>query len=145
MLTNSWHGLKPGIATARDIKAAIGEPSRQAAGVQYGAIVGLDLMSYDDLTASFFLRNERLLLIVLAPRPGGEFPTRLDEWERELGHPARVLPSIAGKNKRVQVYSQGGLAATAEGAAVSLVEVFSPMSPDEYERTLYKSPPVFRR
>jgi hypothetical protein len=145
MLTNSWHGLKPGIATARDITAAIGAPDRQADGVQYGAIVGLHLMSYDDLTASFFLRNGRLLLIVLAPRPGGEFPTWLDEWERELGQPARVLPSIVDKNQRVHVYSEAGLTVTAEGAAVSLVEVFSPMSPDDYEGTLYKPPPVFRK
>ena len=145
MLTNSWQRLTPGIATARDIKAAMGAPDRQADGVRYGSIVGLKLMSYDDLTASFFLKDERLLLIVIAPRPGSEFPIRLGEWERELGQPARVLPSIVDKNQRVHFYSEAGLTATAEGAAVSLVEVFSPMTPNDYESTLYKPPPAFRK
>jgi hypothetical protein len=145
MLTNSWHGLKPGIATVSDITAAVGAPNRQFDGVRYGSVVGLHLMSYDDLPASLFLRDERLLLIVIEPRVGSGFPTQLGEWERELGPAAKVLPSIDGKNHRVHVYSEAGLTVTAEGALVSSIEIFSPMTPDEYEGTLYIPAPVFRK
>jgi hypothetical protein len=145
MLSNAWRGLRPGSATAQDIAAVIGPPDREADGVRYGSVTGLHLMTYDDLTASFFLREGRLLVIALAPRAGGEFPTRIDAWQTELGEPARILQSAQGKNHRVHVYSEAGLTATADGPEVTLVEVFPPMAPDRYEQTLYRPAPVFRK
>jgi hypothetical protein len=145
MLTNAWRGLKPGTATERDIRAAFGAPDRQAASATYGSVTGLHMMTYEDLTATFFLHDERLLLIVLVPRAGDEFPTHLAAWQSKLGQAAHVLPSSGDKNQRVQVYSQTGLTATTDGPLVVRVEVFPPISPEDYQRTLYKVPPVFRK
>lgn len=145
MLTNTWRGLKPGTSTERDIRAAFGAPDRQATSVTYGSVTGLHMMTYEDPTATFFLDDERLLLIVLVPRAGDEFPTRLADWQSELGQAALVLPSIGDKNQRMQVYSQAGLTATTDGPLVVRVEVFSPISPVDYRRMLYKVPPVFRK
>lgn len=143
MLTNVWRGLNPGVASVREIKASIGAPDREADGVKYGSVIGLHLMTYDDLTASLFLRDDRLRIVVLSPKADGEYPMRIDEWEKMLGKPARKLPSVQGKNHRLLVYSESGLTATADGSIVTLVEVFPPMSPDEYERTFYKIPSPF--
>jgi hypothetical protein len=143
VLTNTWRGLKPGVSTAGDVTAALGAPDREADGVTYGSTSGLRLLTYDDLVVSAFLWEDRLLVLVFAPKPGGDFPTELSAWESALGKPARILPSIRGKNRRVYLYSAQGLTATGEDGRVSLVEVFAPMPPDDYERTIYKAPPVF--
>jgi hypothetical protein len=143
VLTNTYHGLKPGVSTANDVTAALGKPDREASGVTYGSVEGLRLLTYDKLVVSAFLREDRLFLLALAPKPGSDFPNEMIGWEAALGKAERWLPSIRGKNHRVYVYSAQGLTATADNGRVSLVEIFAPMPEDDYEKTIYKTPPVF--
>jgi hypothetical protein len=142
-MTNTWKDLKPGSSTLDNVIAKLGRPDRQAAGASYGNVKGFELLMYDDLAASVFMRGGRVAVIVVVPR-GDDFPANLYDWEVALGRPSAKLPSIKGKNARVYVYSEAGLTATsANGRSVILVEVFPPMKESEYERTLYKAPPKF--
>jgi hypothetical protein len=143
MLTNSWRGLKPGVATRENVVAVLGAPERESKGVTYGKVDGLELLSYDDIVASVFLKAGRVALIVIPARAGSEFPEQMAIWESELGQPSRRLPSSRGKNDRIYVYSDHGLTATVSNQRVTLVEIFPPMSADDYERLLYRKPPVF--
>lgn len=143
VLTNSWRGLTPKISTVSDVASAIGEPDRTARDVSYGSLSGLKLATYDDLKASLFFENDKLILVTLVPTESSTFPSELGEWESALGKPNLVLPGIRGKDSRVYVYSGVGLTATTEGSRVRLVELFSPMSSENYRHTIYKAPPVF--
>jgi hypothetical protein len=145
VLTNSWRGLKPGVATRQDVIGVLGAPNRVSQDVIFAKVEGLELLSYDDLVVSVFLKMGRVLVMVISARDGSDFPERVAIWEAELGRPLLRLPSSRGKNSHVNVYSTRGLAATEVGARILFVEIFQSMSADQYERTLYKKPPVFVR
>jgi len=143
MLKNTWRGLTPGVATSQDVIKALGPPGREVQGATYGSLEGLQLLTYDDIVASIFLKGDRVLLIITHPRGG--YPDAVSAWEGALGKPEARLPSVNGKSARVNVYSDKGLAAISDGNNVILVEVFVPMTLDEYTRHLYRKPPVFRK
>lgn len=143
-LTNDWNGLIPGVSTLIDVLARLGKPSRDASGVSYGPAQGLRMLSYDNPQVSVFFESDRVVLIIIIPRDTDPYPVSTAKWLSILGKPQRILPSFRGKNFRVHVYSRNGLAPTfdEQGQVVAL-ELLSVMTPDDYIRRFYKSPPVF--
>lgn len=143
-LTNEWNGLIPEVSTLIDVMARLGKPSRDTSGVSYGPAQGLRMLSYENPQASLFFESDRVALIILVPGDTDPYPVSTLEWLSILGKPQRILPSFRGKNLRVHVYSRNGLAPTLDeqGQLVAL-ELFPAMTPDDYIRRFYKSPPTF--
>lgn len=141
-MAEKWRNLTPGAARADDVKRVLGHPRRDAEGVTRGANGGLRLLDYADPQASIFLRDDKVLVIDVLP-DGDDYSRSLGEWEKKLGKPPRRLPSIRGKNCRVHVYSEQGLALTVDGGRVKMIEFFEPMGPDAYVERIYIVPPPF--
>lgn len=142
-MTNVWRNLTPGTSRVDDVKAALGEPSRDAEGVTRGSIGGLRMLDYPSPQCSVFLRNGILMMISLVPREGDGVPLDAPALAQELGPPPRRLQSARGKNAWTHVYSSKGIAVTVLAGKVRAVEFFPPMSVDDYEKRLYIRPPKF--
>jgi len=143
MITNTWRNLTPGVSSVQNVQASLGQPSRDVSGVSRGGTSQLRLLDYPTPQSSIFLRNDIVLVMVIIPRDGGDFPILAEEWEKELGKPSKKLPSIRGKNSWVYVYADKGIAVTVLAGKVKAVELFPPMKPEEYEARLYIRPPKF--
>jgi hypothetical protein len=143
MISNSWQGITPGVATPADAQARFGQPERIADNVIYGSVDRLQMYTYDTPQGSLFFRDGKLAVFVLIPQPEGGFPLDVKAWEEALGKPDRKFASIRGKNQRLWVWADRGLTATEDAGRVNLVEMFTPMRAEDYEKSLYKKPPVF--
>jgi hypothetical protein len=125
MFVNSWQGLKPGVSTTEDVIASLGLPDKEAHDITYGSTTGLHLMTYNEVTASVFLTKGKVVVIVTSAKDQSDFPNRLQKWEASLGRSSTELPSVAGKNHRIIVYSELGLTATTVGDKVELIAMLS--------------------
>jgi hypothetical protein len=143
MISNIWQGLAPGVATPADAHAVFGKPERIADNVVYGAVDRLQMHTYDQPQGSLFFRDGKLAIFVLVPKPESEFPLDIKAWEEALGKPDTKLPSIRGKNHRLWLWADRGLTATEDTGRVNLVEMFTAMRAEDYEKSLHKKPPVF--
>lgn len=62
-----------------------------------------------------------------------------------LGEPAESLPSRVGKRFKVHIYPEKGIAVSAEGDTIRLIEIFPPLSLAEYRASFYMEPEAFTR
>jgi hypothetical protein len=119
-------------------------PINEVRNVTYGHVQGLRLVDYENPDKTVYFKDDQVLVTVIIPDENGRFPTEANQWMQNFGQPDNKLPSIEGKNCWVLVYSQKGLAATVdEYGEVILVEEFKPMTARDYDKTLYRVPPVF--
>lgn len=63
----------------------------------------------------------------------------------ELGEPEATLRSRAGKGYAHRVFPGRGIAYSSKGNDVAFVEVFPPVSLEQYEREVYEDPGEFTR
>src|SRR5215467_7261526 len=82
MPTNEWHSLKPGVSALHVVRSVLGAPSKEVQSATYGPQENLHLLSYDQPQASVFLKSGKVLVIVIIPKEGGEFPLLLDDWQK---------------------------------------------------------------
>lgn len=125
--------------SARDLEIrhatrVMGEPGGSRYGLAH-ALTRVRAASLGD-DVDIYLRDDRVLLVYA----GGDVVRALvpGELERRFGPAAVVLRSRAGKRVNHRVYPDRGLAASVEGDAVIFVEMFTPMSRDEYLATIYE-------
>ena len=142
-MTNTWRNLTPGVSNLQDVKSSLGQPRREVSSVSRGGTSQLQLLDYPTPQSSIFLQNGVVLVIVIIPRDGDGFSLLEEEWEKALGAPPKKLPSVRGKNSWVYVYADEGIAMTVLAGKVRAIELFPPMTPEEYEARLYIRPPKF--
>lgn len=112
-------------------------------GAGYGHLSGLDELSNE--TALFYFKEKRLFLIHLH---SSSILQNLDGNRLlvDLGSPAVELPSRAGKGFSQNVFPQKGIAFSSDSAGrVAFVEIFQPMSLDDYLAQIHIDPGPFVR
>lgn len=93
----------------------------------------------------YFLDEQRpSVLAYFADIDERERPTPA-ELEQELGAPAAVLRSRAGKSYRHAVYPQQGLAYSADAKRVAFIEIFPPTTLADYQERIHDEPEPFVR
>jgi hypothetical protein len=142
---NRWQNLVPGVATEAQVVAILGVPEDRAENVRYGSLQALTLLDYAPAT-SIYLREDRVLLIGVAPVTANGLERKLAAWKTALGQaPERILDSRAGKNGRVYLYAAKGLALHEVEGEVEAVEIFPSMTVDAYLKHLYVQPLPFTK
>ncbi|WP_428263370.1 hypothetical protein [Haliangium sp.] len=67
------------------------------------------------------------------------------EVAADLGTPDASLRSRAGKRVPLHVYAQQGVAYAGDAKAVRYLQIFTPMTLDEYQQKIYQEPPPYRK
>lgn len=145
MFDNHWNGIEPGTSRLEEVENALGPPDERREGARYGGLTDVTIVSYRDIPASIFLVEDRVVLVIVAIAGVVGVPKRLSEWRKGLGNPEAVLPSRQGKNHRVYLYADRGVAAVAEADIIELVEFFEPMTVPEYRTNVYSGAPTWKR
>jgi hypothetical protein len=105
--------------------------------VAYERARGVDRVSTPD--AHFFFDGDRLRVVYISDASFGDVPAK--PLVDELG-PGEVLRSRSGKHSNLHVWPDRGLAASVDEdeERLEFVEVFPPMSLDEYLDGIYEEP-----
>lgn len=110
----------------------------------YLGLEGLtELYNPDAHPAHFYFRDRRCVLLYLediAPEVEALDPRALKAY---LGEPAAVLSSRASKQEAQYVYPGKGVAFSAGNDHVSYLEVFPPITLEEYTARMHIAPPKF--
>jgi hypothetical protein len=105
--------------------------------VAYERVRGVDRVSTPE--AHFFFDGDRLRVVYVSDASFGDVPAAplLDELGR-----GEVMRSRAGKHSTMHVWPERGLAASVdeEDGRLEFVEVFEPMSLEEYLDGIYEEP-----
>jgi hypothetical protein len=105
--------------------------------VAYERVRGVDRVSTPE--AHFFFDGERLRVVYVSDASFGEVPAKplLDELGR-----GEVMRSRSGKHSTMHVWPDRGLAASVDedDERLEFVEVFAPMSLEEYLDGIYEEP-----
>lgn len=144
-VTNIWHGLQPGVSRLADLQAALGHAGQITEGAMYGHAGPYQLYAFAAEIVSVFLKNGLIMLMVIAVPADKGFPPTESAWRETVGAPQDYLPSRLGKNHHVMVYARRGVAVHVAGGKAEIVELFPPMAPSEYKKTLYSAPPEWRK
>jgi hypothetical protein len=91
--------------------------------------------------ARFYFRNGRLVVIYLADASTIE-EREIDAFKRDPADEGTVLRSRAGKTSNLHVYADKGLAVSVD-REIDFIEIFQPMTQQEYEQTIYVAPGSF--
>lgn len=92
-------------------------------------------------SAHFYFRNARLAVIYLADASAiGD--REIDAFKRDRADEGTVLRSRAGKTSNLHVYADKGLAVSVD-REIDFIEIFQPMTQQEYEQTIYVAPGSF--
>jgi hypothetical protein len=142
---NRWHELVPGVSTEAQVLATLGAAEEKAENIRYASLQALTLLDYSPAT-SIYVKEGRVLLIVVAPVTANGLERKLEAWKAALGQsPERVLDSCAGKNGRVHLYAAKGLALHEVDGEVETVEIFPSMSVEAYIKHLHVEPGLFTK
>jgi hypothetical protein len=109
-----------------------------ARGVEYGQRSGLDEVETD--TGRVVFDGDRVAVVFLRGHAAGTSP---DELMAELGGEGETLPGANTAGSEVHVYADEGLAFSADGPKLEMVEAFPPTTLERYRETLYRNPPRF--
>ena len=105
--------------------------------VAYERVQGVDRVSTPD--AHFFFDGDRLRVVYVSDASFGDMPAGplIDELGR-----GEIMRSRAGKHSTMHVWPDRGLAASVDedDERLEFVEVFAPMSLDEYLDGIYEEP-----
>jgi hypothetical protein len=112
-------------------------------GLGYGQLRGLTRLQVPDLFPGYFFFDAGRPVVLYANLRGEE--VRPEQLLEQLGEPEAALRSRSGKRFKQYVYPDLGVAFAADSDSVSFLEIFPPMSLDEYKTTLYTEPPAFIR
>jgi len=107
----------------------------------YGGLTGVGLLSSKE--GLFYFRDNRVILIHIHSK---SMLTALngDLLLEELGTPAAQLSSRAGKGHRQFVYPERGIAISSDSQGrIAFIEIFEPMSLDNYLARIYVDPGPF--
>jgi hypothetical protein len=106
-------------------------------GVEYGQLDGVDEVETD--TGRVVFDGDRVAAVFVAGRAAGVSP---EELRAELGE-GETLPGAGSAGDELHVYPDEGLAWSADGRKLFMVEAFPPTTLEDYRRTLYRTPPKF--
>src|SRR5262245_321752 len=113
-------------------------------GASYLKLGGLMEFHNPDMhPAWFFFKGPSLVMVDIND---DEFLASLssEKLQRELGGEGEVLRSRQGKTCNLHVHPEKGIAFSAQGDIVGLVEVFPPTNLAHYRRDIYEEP-IFRK
>jgi hypothetical protein len=113
----------------------------------YGKLAGL--IEYHNPAAHparFFFKGENsgsAVMYISAPEALTGLGT--DSLRRELGAPAAMLPSRAGKSYTHAVYPEHGVAFSADNTNVAFIELFPATTLERYQAEIYDRPEPFTK
>lgn len=139
-ISNELLGVKPGKTTSASILEQFGKPQHDLENVQLVNVKGLRLLAYPDQQVSFYLKEDRVVFILVVPRGDG-LPRSLAAYEKALGKPDASWVSVHGADIDLVVFAAHGVAVHARGDDVQTVELFEPTDLDSYRARFYKEPP----
>lgn len=92
-----------------------------------------------------FYQDDRFVLSYV-----DEIYEELDDWDPQvllahLGEPDAILRSRAGKRFKQYVYAAKGITIVTDGQSVAFLEIFRPMSLENYRMQFYLEPKTFTR
>jgi hypothetical protein len=141
-LLQEWEGIRR--LAQEDAQARFAVTTEQVTPSQYGQLQDLiELTNGSDLPGRLFYRDGQFVLLHVR----GITLEGISAWDllESLGTPDATLRSRAGKTHHIEVYGGRGLAISHGGDEIDFVQVFPPMSAEEYQATLYHEPSKFRR
>lgn len=117
------------------------DPSRRQPIAGYQGLADLDAIDAP-AGARLFARAGELVLIYLGP---DALPPQLSDEDlaAAIGSSGEQLPSRQGKNATLHVAAEQGIAWSEEDGRIAFVEVFPPMTGEDYLRRVYLEPPAF--
>lgn len=92
----------------------------------------------------FFFRDDALVLIYVDDEKALR-PLAPGDLREALGEAEAALRSRAGKRVPLHVHAAKGLSYAADKDTVYYLEIFPPMSLEDYRANLYKEPPPYRK
>jgi len=112
----------------------------------YEGLVPVDQLRFAALSAFVYARGERIVMIYCEDKAFLQ-PITATGITAALGKPGLLLRSRAGKTSNLAAYPEHGIAFSSDNdtAPVEFLEVFPPMTPDEYRRDVYRDPGPFIR
>jgi hypothetical protein len=113
------------------------------AGAGYQAATDVDWIRGTSLDLDVYLRGGDVALVYGDLDGFGELSA--DALRAELTGPGERLASRTGRGASLHLHADDGVAFAEEGGLVQLVEVFAPMSAQEYRERIYVEPPTFTR
>jgi len=139
------HGFVPNITTEAQVLTAMGESDYKRSDVSYRNIKGLNTVSYE--RGSYYFRDGKLLIISILPdERANSLSSDAESWLTALGKPnqeyikSSFIYSEEGGFGLLYLYLDRGLALHVEGDFIGLVEIFPPMSLENYMKYFYKEP-----
>lgn len=92
----------------------------------------------------FYFSGNDLRLIYIADN---DLPQQLwNEFMESVPDPAgTTVRSRAGKNINHIIFAEKGFAGSLDNGIVKFIEIFTPLSLEEYLSTIYREPPQFRK
>ncbi len=120
-------------------------PADVAADVAYEKLTGVSRVSNGDVfPGHFFLRGDEVVMVYVGDP---DFLSGLSEAEieKELGGQGEILRSRAGKTSNQHVYADKGVAFSETDGKLDFLEIFAPMSLDDYKAKIYEDVGPFVR
>jgi hypothetical protein len=112
--------------------------------VAYQRLRGVDRLRAPDFHPALFYFAGDDLRMVFVPDEHTEGSSAAP-LAAALGAPDRTLRSRAGKNSRIELHADRGVAYSHDGDRLEFVEVFAPASADWYLGEVYEEPGEFLR
>jgi hypothetical protein len=103
------------------------------------------LGDFDQTPGLFYFQDDRFVLFYVDGMNEDLERFSLSELLAYLGEPAAVWSARSGKRHRQYIYPQQGIAFAGVGEEVAFLEIFSPMTLENYRTHLFVEPEQFIR
>jgi hypothetical protein len=131
-----------GKSRAALLDSLAGPDLKESPKIGFGSWAGLTRIHNRSVDiASYYLENDRVVLIYIANIAFCQ-QLKLSNFLDVLGPPLphQLMPARTDRHAMLHVYAHDGIAISVNGQAIEAIELFVPMTLEEYVRKIYKKP-----